>query len=342
MPREPIPSKTLPSGLSPLLSQGLSLVVLSGLHEGVCHPMGGPALAIGGGGGADVVLADDGLAPIHVQLEAAGGFAILKALHAGVVLEGQGAGPLGAGQQRQIRLPATFTVAGVRLRCDGPPPPRRLTPGRVALLAAALLACFSALPGPAGPLGQPTPRAVARTMNPDGANPDPLTPDGTGPSPLATALVAPPAALVPAPAPALAPVRALRPPPMTAAAAAELLRADLAAAGLQGVTIQTQGAGILATGAIPPAAAPTWQAVRQTFDRRTAGRVRLDNTVTARTETPFNLTLDSVWTGNFPNIIVGGAKYLEGGVLPNGWTLDRIQPNRLSLHRGDARIEVAF
>lgn len=310
----------------------VSLLVLSGLHEGASQPVEGSRVRIGSGAESDLMLADKGLAPMHLEVEAGAGFANLKALHGGVTIEGFGA--LGPGQQRQVPLPAMFEVAGVRLCCDGAPPSRRLQVPSKALLATLTLGLMTFVPVPARRLevasaaAGPAGIAAGRRPGPAGQQPaDSGTPAPSSPAqPTAVQGVA-----------RAAPVH-----PMDTEAAAALLRELAAAAKLEEIKVVAVGSVVAATGAIPPGALGRWQSVREAFDRRTGGRVQLSNGVQAHTEQPFKLALDSVWTGNFPNIVVSGAKYLEGGVLPNGWTLDRIERGRLLLRRGDDHIEVAF
>lgn len=330
----------------------LSLIVLSGLHEGAIQTISATGtLRIGGGGAADLMLADDGLEAVHAEISFAGGLATLKALHGGVTLIGPGVIP--AGKNAVAPLPAEFTVGGVRLRCNGPPPPRR-TPWRpIALGALSIVGVFLTVPSRVSALSiaGATRLATNRVLGVQLAKPSETAPSETAPSEIAPSGIAPSEIAPPRPSPraALSAGSAIVPPaseararPITGETAAAFLKQAAQDAGLTAITITARGATVLATGTLLPAAGPRWQAVRESFDRRTSGRVVLANEVLVRAEQPFVLAIDSVWTGNYPNIVIGGAKYLEGGVLPNGWTIDRIEAGKLSLHRGGAHTVVAY
>ncbi len=310
-------------------SGNLTLHVLSGLHEGVVQPVAPGALRIGGGAGADLVLADDGLAPVHVELDFAAGRASLLALHPGVML---GAQEIVPGTPVQTSLPAVFCVAGVEFRCEGPAPlPRPRWRRRSIHLPLVTLGVFAALA-----LFRHSDQPALASVEADA----PM--EATTSVPRAAASSA--ALESPAVMPAVPPQEAVKPAPpaLAPASAAAVLRTKLSEAGLAGIKIAAQDRVLVASGLIPPADAPRWQAVREGFDRATGGRVPLRNAVEARADRPVALHVDSVWTGTFPNIIVGGAKYLEGSMLPNGWTLERIGDGRLTLRRGEQQVLVAF
>ena len=315
----------------------LSLIVLSGLHEGAIQTISATGtLRIGGGGAADLMLADDGLEAVHAEISFAGGLATLKALHGGVTLIGPGVIP--AGKNAVAPLPAEFTVGGVRLRCNGPPPPRR-TPWRpIALVTLSIVGLFLTVPSRVSALSVPGATKLAANRVP---GVQPAKPSEIAPSEIIPSGISPGAALSAGLAivPSASEARAR---PITGETAAAFLKQAAQDAGLTAITITARGATVLATGTLLPAAGPRWQAVRESFDRRTSGRVVLANEVLVRAEQPFVLAIDSVWTGNYPNIVIGGAKYLEGGVLPNGWTIDRIEAGKLSLHRGGAHTVVAY
>jgi hypothetical protein len=288
----------------------VTINVLSGLHQGASQGVSAGMVRIGGGEGADLVLADDGMATVHAELEIARGHVLLRALQAGVTLGD--ARPMAAGEAVRTALPARFCVAGVHMSCEGPPP-RRAAWRRPATTTAVFLAVAGlvftqsvqvpAMIGIQAPAAQATPEPPPRQAE--------AIPRGPHPAP-------------------------------TAATAASMLQGQLATAGLPGIQVAPQGSLVVASGTIPPADAARWQAVRETFDRATGGRLPLRNAVQARADRPVTLSLDSVWTGNFPNIVIGGAKYLEGSVLPNGWTLERIDTGKLHLRRGDQQVTVVF
>ncbi len=310
-------------------SESLTIHVLSGLHEGVVQTVAPGALRIGGGAGADLVLADDGVAPVHIELEFAAGRASFQALHTGVTL---GAEDIIPGVPMETSLPAVFSVAGVEFRCEGPAPqPRPYWRRRIVHLPLLTLAAFTAF-------------ALLR----QGDQPALASVDASAPIEATTVVqraTTLPAAMDPQAAMPTVPPReaTAAPPPLVAPDwAATMLQAKLSEAGLAGIKVMAQDRVVVASGLIPPADAPRWQAVREGFDRATGGRVPLRNRVEARVDRPVALHVDSVWTGTFPNIILGGAKYLEGSMLPNGWTLERIGDGRLTLRRGEQQVLVAF
>lgn len=357
-----------------------TLRVLSGLHAGASLPLGPGSHRIGGGPEADVLLCDDGVAPLHAEVEVEGDAVRLRALHAGLSLpadpsppEGASAGgaslPPGA-PPRVLTLPAEFDLGPVRLRCDAasdaaepalqaaPPPParsRRLWPlaAGTALAAAVLLLPPSPLEAFTFALGPSAPGRSFATADASAAPVRPAAPPLAPDAPPAASAEAPAPAAGPAPIPADPPLALPPSAPILAApdagssgpeapTAVAALRAELAAAGLHGVALRADGAVVTASGEVTPEALQAWRLMQQSFDRRAGGGHVLVNQVRVKADRPLAFAIDSVWTGRSPNLVLAGQKYFIGATLPDGSTLEAIEAGRILVRRGERRVAVAY
>ena len=126
-------------------------------------------------------------------------------------------------------------------------------------------------------------------------------------------------------------------------AAADAMRAEVERMGILNVMIEP-GVGIVAaTGTIDPKAAAQWQTVQRWFDERFEGDITLVNGVSVKTEkVPVSLSIEGVWRGDHPHLLIRGQKYLEGAMLDGGWAIERIEAEKVLLRREGKLVAVRY
>jgi hypothetical protein len=125
--------------------------------------------------------------------------------------------------------------------------------------------------------------------------------------------------------------------------AADAMRAEVERMGILNVLIEP-GVGIVAaTGTIDPKAAAQWQTVQRWFDERFEGDITLVNGVSIKAEkVPVSLSIEGVWRGDHPHLLIRGQKYLEGALLDGGWAIERIEAERVLLRREGKLVAVRY
>ena len=100
---------------------------------------------------------------------------------------------------------------------------------------------------------------------------------------------------------------------------------------------------VTAAGTVEPGATARWQSIQQWFDERFAGEITLVNGVDVKAEKmPVSLGIEAVWRGEPSHLIIRGQKYLEGAVLDGGWTIHRIEAERVILQRDGRLVAVRY
>ena len=129
----------------------------------------------------------------------------------------------------------------------------------------------------------------------------------------------------------------------TVRAAADAMRAEVERMGILNVQVEP-GVGIVAaTGTIDPKAAAQWQTVQRWFDERFEGDITLVNGVSVRAEkVPVSLSIEGVWRGDHPHLLIRGQKYLEGAMLDGGWAIERIEAEKVLLRREGKLVAVRY
>jgi hypothetical protein len=296
------------------------LSIESGPHAGASDVLQPGVYRIGRDASADIILADERMAPLHGQIEIAADCVRITAL----------AGPMTAttgswrrarnvmpGARREFALPALIECGGTQFRLDGPATARRrrLTPTRalaLGVVAPPLVVLFSIA---AGWL------AHAPVHNLNGANGSPSARMADQAANGGDAVVT------------------------DAAAAAQTLRERLAAARLaDNISVMVAGGTLVARGTIEPSQAGAWAGVQQWYDGTIPHKVVLVRQVEVK-DGPKGpqLAVRAIWAGPIPYIVAGnGEKYGEGAVIDDGWTIERIEPNRLTLTRDGHRIVLDY
>lgn len=129
------------------------------------------------------------------------------------------------------------------------------------------------------------------------------------------------------------------------AAAADELRAELAAKGLTAVRVEESEGLLVASGTLGSEELDTWTGIEHRFDARHAGRVALVRRIAhegAATVPPTMPPIQSVWMIGTPFLTIDGAKYSSGDVLPNGWRVAGIGAERASFERDGVVVDVVY
>ena len=131
----------------------------------------------------------------------------------------------------------------------------------------------------------------------------------------------------------------------TVRAAAEAMRAEVERMGILNVQVEP-GVGIVAaTGTIDPKAAAQWLLdISATGCKlRFEGDITLVNGVSVRAEkVPVSLSIEGVWRGDHPHLLIRGQKYLEGAMLDGGWAIERIEAEKVLLRREGKLVAVRY
>ena len=287
--------------------------VLEGSHAGAILTLPAGKYQFGRSHDADVVLTDEGLAPMHFAIDLAKHGASVASMGGAVTLDGCGA----ASSKSSARLHFPFEVAldGVHLRVEGPEVKSwqqvlewyercgdwLRQPRRVPVLAAIALIPIAVYGIGAAATGAPDP-AVAQAAAPSVAR-------------------------------------------MPIAKAVDTLRGRAEQAGLLGqLEIARAGDAITVRGALMPDQMAAWQRVRQDFDAAYGTGYAFNsqiNTVNS-TERP-QLDLQAISVGARPYVITSsGERLAEGDRLTSGWTIEKIERRQVILTQGDQRMALTY
>jgi type III secretion protein D len=333
--------------------------IASGLHAGVEQPLAEGEHTFGSGPDADFVLVDDGLQPLHFKVHLGAYIARIEALSEPCAVDGVGS--LEAGESCDRQLPVAITVGTCRVEltgvaarakhpgAGGSAPLFRVVPRHPALLLGGLttvvvLSSVAARMPASERAALLQPGAVVAATSSS-------TRDGPSSGP---ALTTPPAsqvaALPTAPQSATVPERDVQArvraksaqPSQVATEAAMALKRDIDKAGLLSIALEPGSGVVRASGTVEPDAAGRWLALQQQFDEHYMGEITLINGVTLKAEKLPALDIQAVWRGANPHLVIRGQKYSVGAVLDNGWSVKRIEPDRILLERQGRQVAVQY
>lgn len=310
------------------------LAIGAGLYAGTSQALPAGTYVIGGNVEADLVLMGEGLAPRHAKIVVGGGEASVEALADGVSLAEFG--KLKTGRPMMVTLPFELSIGNVSMSWTGPVGQpdtalavprdlRRFSGARVrsaaivSVVAVSVAAAASNLvaagPGSAGSFVDVNLRqAVA------GASSGTV---GSAKPERAQRRAAPQADLI--------------------NKAGEELKVEIEKAGLLNIAVDARSGIVMTRGTVEPGAAGRWQTIEQWFDQRFKGEVLLVNAVAVKAEkVPSSLAIEAVWRGAQSHLVIRGQKYLEGAMLDDGWSIQRIEAERVVLERGGRLVAVRY
>ncbi len=320
-----------------------ALQVTDGIHKGVTLTLDGTTYSIGSSAKADIVLRDEGVAPVHATLGLTGGSVRLETVGGDVGLTSGETVPEGHGCR--LKLPVDLVVGEAVIRIAGASTPsgdavmktltglgRRLVRKPAVIAATLLFGVFAVSVVAQGSGPDTTGAQAAREATPGGgdvvrvaslAGLERLTAlhpsRGTGPS-------------------------AGSVKPASAAEVAAALRERLEAAGIAGLRVAAADGRLAVSGTLAEKRTGAWTAVQQWFDQTYGGRiVMISNVVAGEGKTMPRLALQAIWFGERPYVITrDGARYYEGAFVEDGWAIREIGAERLVLAKDDATVALTY
>lgn len=279
--------------------------ILTGRHAGVEErfPLG--MYLVGSSFDADIVLTDDELSPRHFRLGIGSASLRVEAVDGQVNIDGRLLSP---GEAHTGRYPAQIAVGSVKLVCN------RISTSFLPKNAIKTLRQHAV---PAG-VAVGACAIVVAWLASTAAKQD----------------VRPPARLAAKPEPVLAATNPNQLSEKTAAASAGLSE-RLSAANIR-VAISKEAGIVMARGSIDPASAPAWRDAQLWFDKTFGPDVVLvsEIVIAARKDEVPPLNIQSVWAGETPYVMdARGEKHFEGALLSDGWVLERIEADKVTLRR---------
>jgi hypothetical protein len=124
-------------------------------------------------------------------------------------------------------------------------------------------------------------------------------------------------------------------PPLRIDEAERELKARLASAKLTAARVDAAGGRLAVSGQIGKRDVAAWTAIQQWFDQTYGDHLVLTTTVTvADGQAAPALQPQAIWYGERAYVVAAdGARYYEGAVLENGWTIQSIGADRILLSR---------
>lgn len=298
--------------------EGPTLEIVSGLHNGVTLPLEQGAYRIGSNAEADIVLRDAGVAKEHGVLRVERSGLRIEAVGGDIAIEGREL--LTSGRGCRMSLPLEVSFGKARLRVSDP----RHTAGRrgvplakTLVVVGGLGACVFAASVVAGALPGSLMEGLQKASVVDAPRSKP-TPDATG-------------------------LVAKTPEPQPASAVDEL-SSRLESAGLRTLKLLPASDRITVAGTIAREQTEAWSGIQQWFDKAHSGKLMLvSNVVVGEAKVMPTLTLQAIWFGDRPYMITAdGAKYYEGAFLDNGWTVKKIEEDRVTLVKGNESFALTY
>lgn len=299
------------------------LTVLTGPNAGASVPLSAGRTSVGCG--QDDALILDGVAPGHLSLNLDGQRARIGAGADGVAVGDAALDvvPLAPGTARIATLPVMIRLnddTTVNLACR-----TAATGNRVSLRAAGIGGAMLLLGG----------LLIGLQL-----------PPGTQLAPATAALAAASPETVPAPAAvAVKPHSSPRIERCLGACqeeAAAMLRARMATAGLDGLTLAVDGEVLRVSGVLPEDRADAWTDLRRSFETEYSRSLPLLVDSAAGTAGP-SLAVSSIWLGGTPELRTKSGEVLRiGDSTKDGWTVDSIAKGSIRLSRGEQDVTVRF
>ena len=109
------------------------------------------------------------------------------------------------------------------------------------------------------------------------------------------------------------------------------------------IHLEATSAGLTASGSVPPMEAEVWAQAKDKIQSELPAGVMLKDQVTSGGDSSSvdDYLLSSISMGPLPWVTLrNGMKLFPGAVLPNGWTLQTIQPESVELRQGDDTITI--
>ncbi|PZO67379.1 MAG: hypothetical protein DI498_03330 [Paracoccus denitrificans] len=292
------------------------LNVLTGPNAGASVSLDPGRFSLGSDDDNDVILA--GLSPQSLDMKLSAGSAHLTAKSDGAQLRRVGrSAPFPAGQSQTVALPATIQLAPeviIQLASTLDPAPTWQRTPWLAAAAALVVGCWlganvfqgDTAAGPAMADAQPTVQS-APAPNAVAATSPQMGCDGD-----------------------------------CVENGKRVLRERIAAAGLTGLSLETEGGVLRLTGKLAPDQFDTWRQIRTGFEAEFGRSLPVVASIEAGETQPI-LSVSSIWLGSRPEVRTKGGNALRIGDSTNdGWVVKSIEKGRIGLEREGQSAEVRF
>ncbi len=313
-----------------------TIIIENGLHAGAVQRLGPGIYTIGSELSADIVLSDPGIIRDHAIFEIDDVGLRLEPNKGPISVDGEN-GHLEPGDERNLNLPATFQIgeASISIRApkDAEQSKRRKRLAIGAMAAGLLLVVGLYAIGPlSSTFSRPSPKSENQAAIEGGSsdpvlrsNEDAVDTEMASKTPSADAITKSSAPMV------------------TMDQAAAELRDKLATATLDTIDVIVRKDHLVADGDIETEKMPDWQSVQIWFDSTYGHKIPLMPNVGAREKVkPPKLAIEAIWVGSSPYLMAGGRRYFEGADLGNGWRIDRIDAEQITLRRGDQTYAISL
>ena len=317
-----------------------TVFIEKGLHAGAVQRLDSGLYTIGSELNADIVLSDPGIEAVHAILEFNDKGLRLEPAKGSIAIEGE-SGRLEPGDERFLSLPTTFTIGDAAISIRAPKDAVRQRHRQRFTVAAMAAAVFGVIGlytiGPlsgsfAPPPGQSLASMQARTNEPQMPLPSPSKQTAS-----------------------VAETRSVKGPTSRENPkdnASPLVNLDMAASSLRDRLIEEELTTIdvivrkdhlVAKGTAEPERMTDWRSVQFWFDSEYGSRVSLIPDIEEiEKRKPPRLAIEAIWTGDDPYLMAGGQRYFEGADLGDGWTIERISPEEITLRHGDQSLSITM
>lgn len=304
-------------------SHSIALSVTHGFHAGAELNLIESQYTVGSSTESDIVLRDDGIAPIHARLRRKGGQIEIEAVGGDVTLaSGE---TIHEGHGSRCRLPVRISVGDAHIRLVGPerPASRWSVSNRPLLIAGSVFFAVFAVSVAANGLSFTKPDGGGESASPGSkftkvayageAGQDVL--DDSSPAQI-----------------------------QSAAEAESQLRLRLEQGGISTLAVERSPGRLLVSGMIPNEKSGVWTETQSWFDQAYGAHIPLvSNVMIGNAEQAPRLTLQAIWYGERPYVIAAdGARYHEGAFTNDGWTIKQIGEAELLLTKGGATVALKY
>jgi hypothetical protein len=308
-------------------SPALALSVVAGIHSGVTYALKSREFRIGSAPHSDIVLRDPGIAAEHVKLLLERGTASIEATGGDIIIDGE---PIARGQGCRTKLPFRLKLCNAELEFaatrGGASGTARIFQTATATVGGPLLAValiVSLAYGLSAMARESSSPAGASDTIADIKNWAHVAWAGRSPSSGGVRKSEPPRSVE-------------RPgsPPRIAEAEHEL-KARLAGARLGAARVDAAGGRLAVSGQIGKQDVAAWTGIQQWFDQTYGDHLVLTTAIAiVDGKAAPVLQPQAIWYGEHAYVVAAdGARYYEGTVLENGWTIQSIEADRILLSR---------
>ncbi len=321
-----------------------TVFIETGLHAGAVQRLEPGLYTIGSELDSDIVLSDPDVAAVHAILEFDEAGLRLEPAKGSVFVHGE-TGLLEPGDERYLNLPTEFSIAETKISVRAPKDAvRARNQKRYAIAGMASAVLFVIGLYVIGPLSSSFSPVPMSSIADNAATPERMQASVSEPDVAQEEIQSAPKTTSPDMSPpSQPPTEAEDGMAASMDMAAGALRDRLAAEDLDSINVVVRQDHLVARGTAAPEQMPGWQTVQMWFDGEYGGAVSLISEVSASEKVePPKLAIEAIWAGDDPYIMAGGRRYFEGAKIGEGWTVEQIRPEQITLRRGDQSFSITL